>query len=370
MRGSASWHLGEAVVVRDRHLGCYATLAESARPGLVGPEQGAWLVRLDAERENLLAAHAWAGAGGNPEQGLAMLCAAKFYWINRGLLGLGYRAITEGLSEVQVHSALRCRALVIAGQFACYTGHYAQGRAHLEESLAIARELGDSVRIAAVLQPLGWAALGEGDLAKARPTLDEGLALARQRGDKREIVAALNLLGALHRVEGDYVHADALYCEAIALSREQQDRESIAINLLNRAMVAIGAGALDDARTMLLEVCGIADETASKPVGKAMLEVCAGLACSRDEWTRVADFFGASEARTDETGLKRDPADEAFLAPFVARARAMLGGEAFDDCYRNGGAWDHRDAMTRAAAWLQDAREAGRPSGRMPVPPS
>ena len=50
---------GEGDATRARHLAFYLALAEKARPELVGPEQGAWLARLDLERENLLAAHAW-----------------------------------------------------------------------------------------------------------------------------------------------------------------------------------------------------------------------------------------------------------------------------------------------------------------------
>ena len=43
----------------SRHLAFYLALAEQARPELIGPEQREWLARLDPERENLLAAHAW-----------------------------------------------------------------------------------------------------------------------------------------------------------------------------------------------------------------------------------------------------------------------------------------------------------------------
>ena len=45
--------------MRKRHLAFYLAFAEKARPELAGPEQGTWLARLDLERENILAAHAF-----------------------------------------------------------------------------------------------------------------------------------------------------------------------------------------------------------------------------------------------------------------------------------------------------------------------
>src|SRR6266508_5450052 len=64
-----------------------------------------------------------------------------------------------------------------AGQLGCWMGRYEEARAYLEESLEIARGIGDKGRIAQVLQPLGMASLGQGDSAAARQYLNEGLAL-------------------------------------------------------------------------------------------------------------------------------------------------------------------------------------------------
>ena len=46
---------------RTRHLEFFLALVGEADAKLYGPEQGDWLARLDDERENLLAAHAWCG---------------------------------------------------------------------------------------------------------------------------------------------------------------------------------------------------------------------------------------------------------------------------------------------------------------------
>ncbi len=62
MRRSAWSEAGEKSQTRTRHLAFFLDLAEQATPHLMGPEQGAWLERLDIERENILVAHSGATA--------------------------------------------------------------------------------------------------------------------------------------------------------------------------------------------------------------------------------------------------------------------------------------------------------------------
>jgi predicted ATPase len=134
---------GEADDARARHVGFYLALAERARPSLVGPDQAAWLARLDLERENLLAAHASCDHVPNgADAGLRLVYAIKPYWFNRGLLGLGYSVTREALARAgaQGRSRARCGGLADAGQIAFFLGRYAEARTLLEESLAIARE--------------------------------------------------------------------------------------------------------------------------------------------------------------------------------------------------------------------------------------
>jgi predicted ATPase/DNA-binding winged helix-turn-helix (wHTH) protein len=349
---------GEENDARTRYLGFYLALAEKARPELDGPEQGAWLARLDLERENLLSAHAWAGrAEGGATLGLRLVWALKPYWINRGFLGLGQRMTVEALAcaGADERSLARCRGLFEAGQIGVFMGRYAEAQGYLEESLAIAREIGDKRRVAVALQPLGMACLGQGDMAAARAHLQEALAMARELGNKREILAALYVLAQLLRVEGELNTAEPLYGQGLALARELQDRESIAIGLLNLAMVSIGRGSGDRAWPMLLEALAIAAEIGSKRMGQSVLEVSAGLAALREEWEYAARFYGAAEAQAGQTGLHRDPADEAFLAPRIAQAREALAAAAFATAEGAGRALVYEEAMGEARAWLENS---------------
>ena len=360
VRHYAQEHLaasGEEDEIRGRHFAFFLRLAEHVRAKLDREDQGAWLERLESERENLLAAHAWCDHGHEDdagEEGLRLVSALKPYWIHRGLLGLGSKVTTEALMRpgAAARGLPRCRGLFNAGQLACWMGRYAEARVQLEESLAIARELDHRERVAQVLQPLGMAAIGQGDLAAARRYLDEGLVLAQQLGDRRELAAAFNAMGQLDRIEGALDKAEPIYEQVVALGRELGDRESIAIGLLNLAMVSIGRGSAERARAPLLEVLAIATEIGSRPAGQSALEVSAGLAARQSDWRRAARLFGVAEAQAELTGLHRDPTDEAFLAPLIAKARAELADSEFRSAEASGRALSYEDALVETRAWL------------------
>ena len=347
---------GTEAAARTRHLEEFLALAERARPELAGPEQGAWLARLDVERENLLAAHAWADhAPAGAELGLRFVWATKPYWITRGLMDLGMRLTLDALARpgAQGRTGARCRGLFDAGQIGTYMGRYDEAIALLEESLAIAREIGERRVVTAALQPLGLACLGKGDIAAARTHLEEALVMARELGNPRETAAALNVLAQLLRTEGELDAAEPLYEQGLAITRELGDRESIAISLLNLAQVAIDRDAGERARPMLLEALAIAGEIGSRRMGGCVLEVAAGLASATGAWKPAARFFGVAEALAERTGLQRDPADEAFLAPRMEAARNALGEIPFGDSEGAGRALDYGAALTELRAWLE-----------------
>jgi len=349
---------GEQDRIRGCHLAQYLAFAEKARPELLGPNRRDWLARLDAEHENLLSAHRWCdNAQGGAAMGLRLVSAVKHYWLTRGLLGLGHREVLEALGRVgaKEHDLARCRGLFDAGQLCIGMGRYREAQRYLEESLAIAKQIGDKGRLARVLQPLGIAFLGQGESATARQHLEEAVTLARELGDKRELAAAINQLAQLHRVEGRLAAAEPLYEQVGSLARELGDRESIAISLLNLAMVCVGRGFAARAREMLLEVFAIADEIGSRPVGQSVLEVAAGLAAMRKEWERAAHFYGTAEAQAGQTGLRRDPADEAFLAPRIAAARQALGETRFTAAETAGRTVPYDEAVRATRVWLQQS---------------
>jgi len=85
-----------------------------------------------------------------------------------------------------------------------------------------------------------------------------------------------------------------------------------------------------------------------------VVEVAAGLAALREEWQRAAHYFGAAEAQAAQTGLHRDPTDEAFLAPLVAKARLAIGETSFAVAETAGRAQHYDATIAEIRVWLQN----------------
>lgn len=345
----------EKKAVRSRHLAYYVTVAERARGELTGPRQGEWLARIDAERENLIAAHRWCDRlPDGATVGLQLLNAIKLYWFARGLLGLGLRLTQEALARpgAQTRNVSRCRGLFNAGQILAYGARYDHAVESLQEGLGIARELNDERNQLALLQPLALALSGSGDTNQAMKYAQEALELARRQDSKHQLIGAINALAQLHRAAGHADMAEALYEEVVTLARERDDRQNIAIGLLNLAMVAVCRGTSARARAQVLEVLAIAEEIGSEPVYQSALEVCAGLAAAIQDWRSCALFFGAAEGRSARSGIHRDPTDEKYVTLWVERARQTLGAAHFSGLEAEGRALADVDAIARLRGWL------------------
>jgi hypothetical protein len=103
-------------------------------------------------------------------------------------------------------------------------------------------------------------------------------------------------------------------------------------------------------------VLAIAEAIGSRPAVQSAVEVSAGLAAASQAWEDAARFFGAAEAQAEETGLQRDPADEAFLTPLIAQAKEALGDQRFNAVRAAGRALRTDAAMAEARVWLERAK--------------
>jgi tetratricopeptide (TPR) repeat protein len=341
---------------RDRHLAFYLRLVEGIRSELVGPQQARCLEQLDRELDNLLAAHAWcAHTAEGAQADLRLIFSIKLYFLSRGLLALGERLSIEALQRPGANDLLRGRCLTAAGQFLFYRGHYAQARRYLEESLQIARATGEPARVVGALQPLGMACLGEGDLVAARRYLQEAFELSGAIDAGRARVGVINALVQLHRVEERFEEAERLCDDALAIARGQGDEDSVAVNLLNKAMLAIGRRPPAEARQFLAAAVEIARTIGSRVIGQSALETGSVLALLLEDLSRAVRWFAASQRLAWDTGLHRDPADEAFLRPYINRLRELAESTIKDAAASaNGSTLD--DVLGELARWLSAVR--------------
>lgn len=340
---------GEAAV-RDRHLAFYGALAEAARTHLGGPDQAQWLARLDAERDNLLAAQAHAAqAPDGAAPGLRLAGALRAYWTNRGLLTLGLAGQRAALAHPQAQAGdlPRARGLFHAGHLCICLGRHAEARAHLEACVAIVRALGEAAPMAAALQPLGTVYAALGDAARARDCFEEAVAAERRLGRPHQLAAALVALALWHAQQQQADAAEPLYLEALAIAREQGDDDAVATTLLNLAMLAMARHQLQAAVPGLLEALALTQRAGSWPLMLSVFDLACSVAVACQDWPHAWLWRQAAEAVGQRTGLHREAADAAFLAPWLALLHAAPPApQAADD------APDPQALLPRLHQWL------------------
>ena len=168
----------------DLHAAYFADLAERAESELSGPDQGAWLERLEAAHDDLRGALDWLGEQGEPEPRLRLAASLGRFWYVRGYLSEGLERLAEAVERAPgADPALIAKALRTASALAVLQGDYSRARALAERALALYREIGDETGIVRSLSNLGAILLGLGELERAADSLDECIDAAEALGE-------------------------------------------------------------------------------------------------------------------------------------------------------------------------------------------
>jgi len=366
--------------VRGRHAEYYLALAEEAEPKLVGAEQGMWLDLLEAEVDNLRAAIGWSAEAGEPEMGLRFAGALLRFCYLRGryregrewfegvlsrggaspaplrakaLYGVGYLLFLQceydsGKALLQQSAALyrelkdkRGLASALRGLASVEReqGRYARARTLHEDSITLWRELGDEAGIADTLAYLAMAAWLEGDHGRAEALGNEALVMCRRLGDTHGTICSLIVLGAEANHEGDYERAEEILQEGLLLSREGL-REGVPFSLHQMGIAAHRRGEQDRARALLEESLVLHRDVGDRWRMASVLEGLAEVSSSLGDHERASRLFGAAEVLRQEIRAPLPSCERADYEQGVAAARAGLEEGDFD------AAWSEGRAMT------------------------
>jgi non-specific serine/threonine protein kinase len=278
---------GEAARVRNCHRDWYVALAEQAEPELIGPAQVAWLEHLESMHDNLRAALEQS-LDTDPALGVQLVGCLWRFWGERDYLDEGRRRLRQALGRVPRSSPCAAmatrdveehtisisgynanrhmaRALVGAGLLADFQGDSSEAKMLLEAGLALYRQIGDNQATAMALRALGGCLLRAGTATeRVQGILQESLDLARGIGDQRRIGAAIVGLGHLAARERAYGDARNLIEEGLALFRAVGDTRSVGTALWALGWLALERQDLDEAAQRFQEGWTIAQRHASK----------------------------------------------------------------------------------------------------------
>ena len=333
----------EGELWRDRHLACFGSLAEEAKPLLRGADQQVWLDRLETEHDNLRAALMWSSDGrGDALAGLRLANALYMFWYVHGYFGEAHMWLTGLLAVVSNAPAdARAEALGKAGVMAWQQGNYSTARRLQEEGLAIRREMGDRRGIASAVIDLGAVDFDQGDFRAARARFEEGLAIRRELGNAQGIAGALHNLGAVANACGDNLAAWAFLEEGLSIYRELGDPWGTAMALSNLGSLAVERSDIALAQALHEESLTLRRELNER---RGIAESLEGLARIMSAWSRpsaAVRIWGAARRLREETGAPLSPQDRATQDVQIATARTeMADAAAFKS------SWEEGRAMT------------------------
>jgi predicted ATPase/DNA-binding SARP family transcriptional activator len=283
---------GELAEARSRHLTYFLELAEAVEPKLQSHEQLIYLDQLDSEHDNLRAALAWGLAGGDTSLSVRLAGALGWFWFihNHPTEGSGWlqRALERSQDDA---SSARAKALYAAAIIAISTGDSAHGAMWSEEAVALYRGLGDIRMYGYALGPLGVFTWEKGDIERNIALWEESLAVARAVGDRWLETTLLYHLGL---VQPDGRKATALWQEALTIGYALGDRWSISSALALLVQSALDQGDIDHAAALAMENLAISREMGDKRLMSSTLNALGDVARMDEDYERAAGWYQQS----------------------------------------------------------------------------
>jgi len=361
----------EVGVISGAHAAYFLTFAETGDVALRGPEQDVWLKQLEAEHHNLRRALHWFVEHEEAESALRLSSALSWFWYLHGYLreGCGWLERVLELSGASERTRYLAKALYSLGGLVRFLGNFTPARSHLEEGLALWRELGDRQGYAYTLARLGTVLKLQGNLAIAHGLLEEGVALFREVGDTwglalalvglgdviisegdlpsahhwlQESLAlfqevgdtwgralALDGLGEVMRCQGDYEQAAKFYDESLVLFRHLDNKWRMAYLLHNLGHVARAQGNYEGMAALFEESFVLFRELGQKAGIADCLAGLAAVAGVQGQQELAVQLFAASQALFNALGVRPDPADRAEYDRNLASVRTRLDEATF-----------------------------------------
>jgi predicted ATPase/class 3 adenylate cyclase len=381
----------EADGVRRAHLQYFTDLVHLARSHYRGPAQFEWLDRMAREFDNLRAALAYAMTLSSPDPGLRLGAHVDIFWLQRG----GFAELIDALehllagppaADVEAHAA----ALVRLAALHAYGGRIRTASSIAADGLARASAIPNYALMVEAGRTIVLAALREGEAAvdmaercieyarrsgeelwladalrlrdmasqqagHAFPELTEtgawqALQVYRRRGDRLHEARALSMLALLHIGRGEPEAARSMLEEVLVIQGERNVAELTTVVRINMVLADVILG--DTVRATLGLVATLAaarrhGQLAAIPyvvmLGAVVLE-------QQGQARRAVAQHALADRLIAERGEEFEPTEARVRVESLDRLRALLGSTEFDAAYGDGADLDPATVLATIAS--------------------
>jgi predicted ATPase/DNA-binding CsgD family transcriptional regulator len=313
---------GERAAAERGHAVWCLDLARAAESALWGPEQQAWLDRIERELPNLRAAFRRLLDGGRSDDAGELAAALERFWFVRGHLAEGRKWLEESLDGHGSAPCARARRLSVAAMLASYGHQLTRAGVLAGRALETARQCGAKEVIAQALCAVGLVARYGGDLAEARASYQEAIAILRTLDLPTRLAEALTRLAVVELWHGDLAAIATLAAEALELSRGAGDTEG---SIYASGLLAYGLASADEERSaaIVTDVLEASRAFGGRRYSSRILCLLGVISLRKGEYARarvqLEEAF-AIISEFDDRGYLT-----AFCVPCLARAHLLAG---------------------------------------------
>jgi non-specific serine/threonine protein kinase len=319
---------GENREFEQRHTAYYVALAGQAAPELSGPDQVAWLGRLDGDLDNLRATLHRVARMDDTVLELKLATALARYCEARGRLEEGRRwlenAIARARSADLPRDVLR-DALFGAGRLTQWQADLEHSAALIQESVELSRVLRDDGAIAEGLAWLGTAYLRQGATEKATRILEESVAKGVVLGSHPGHATALRCMAVLLAEQGDLRRARHLLESGPAQCGALGDIRAEGMTLVVGGELALAEDRPAQAHTSLVDALRLANCVGDPLLALLAFERLAEVEATGGDAARAARWLGGTDTLRHRLGAPRARTDWRVWERVLSLLRAELG---------------------------------------------
>jgi tetratricopeptide (TPR) repeat protein len=267
---------------------------------------------------------------------------------------LGFRMLEEALalSRSLGNTLIEHRLLKDLAFLFQKRGDFDRADALRLEAIDLCRRGGDLVNLTMLLYEHANQLLELMKFEEALRYGEEAAQMAQALDDPRLEMCARGIVTEAIRYMGDVPRAVALNEDLLVFTRERLAPLDLSLPILLTAKSLNDAGNHERAQLLLDELTTLLNATLGATHGYYghVFDALACVASNRGDARRGARLFGAADAEMAASNERRFKNNDMEIAPYVAKARAALGNEAYEAAYAEGRAMTLEGAIEVARA--------------------